>query len=142
MNFPLGVKGHEGNIGNKESDRLAKEGAEKTDQDELELDIPIYFDLQGAKLVSLTQAKAYKGIKERKPPYSRRMTSRNLQKTRNMIEAFNRELETDSAIWHGLPSGKIIPTVGSQIIYICLVGTLCFCRSCRTGKLWCDYENY
>ena len=95
------VKGHEGNIGNQESDRLAKEGAERTDQDGLELDIPINFDLQEAKLASLTQAKAYKGIKEHKPPYSRRTMSRNLQKTRNMIVAFNGELETDSAIMHG-----------------------------------------
>ena len=74
------VKGHEGNIGNEESDRLAEEGAEKTDQDGLELDIPINFDLQGAKLASLTQAKAYKGIKKHKLPYSRRTMSRNLQR--------------------------------------------------------------
>lgn len=43
------VKGHNGDLGNEQSDRLAKEGASKDAPDYLPLDIPIEFDLQGAK---------------------------------------------------------------------------------------------
>lgn len=58
------VKGHQGILGNEESDKLAKEGAEKEIQDNLPLEIPKEFDLQGAKLSTLTQAIAYRGIRE------------------------------------------------------------------------------
>lgn len=57
------VKGHEGNEGNEESDRLAKEGANKAVPDVLILEIPKDYNLQGAKLKALSQALAYKGIK-------------------------------------------------------------------------------
>ncbi len=56
------IKGHNGIQGNEESDRLAKEGANKLALDNLDLDIPKEFDLQGAKIATLTQALAYKGI--------------------------------------------------------------------------------
>jgi len=56
------TKGHNGTIGNEESDKLAKEGANKRTPDVLDLNIPVEFDIQGAKLSTLTQAKAYKGI--------------------------------------------------------------------------------
>ena len=59
------VKGHNGDEGNEGSDALAKEGADKAEPDPLNLDIPKEFDLQGAKLATLTQALAYKGIKEK-----------------------------------------------------------------------------
>jgi ribonuclease HI len=62
------VEGHKGNRGNKESDKLAKEGAENDQPDELSLHIPVEFDLQGAKLAMLTQAIAYRGIRECRPP--------------------------------------------------------------------------
>ena len=43
------VKAHRGTLGNKESDKLAKEGAEKDRPDTLDLQIPPEFDLQGSK---------------------------------------------------------------------------------------------
>ena len=61
------VKGHNGDQGNKECDQLAKEGANKPLPDELDLSVPITFDLQGAKLATLTQAIAYRGIMESHP---------------------------------------------------------------------------
>ena len=58
------VKGHQGNLGNEECDKLAKEGANKNEIDQLSLNIPREYDLQGAKLAALTQATTYKGIQE------------------------------------------------------------------------------
>jgi hypothetical protein len=48
------VKGYSGVEGNEECNRLAKEGTNKDNLDELNLDVPIEFDLQGAKLATLT----------------------------------------------------------------------------------------
>lgn len=60
------VKGHNGDHRNEESDRLAKERAEKAIPDELDLQIPTEFDIQGAKLSAMMQALAYKGIRQMK----------------------------------------------------------------------------
>lgn len=54
------VKGHSGDEGNEQSDMLAKEGASKDQPDDLPLDIPPEYDLQGAKLATMTQVLAYK----------------------------------------------------------------------------------
>jgi hypothetical protein len=95
------VKGHEGNLGNEESDRLAKEGASKPETDELNLEIPIEFDIQGAKLKTLTQALAYKGIQERNIPDERETTNNNLAITRAALATQTGEIETDETLWKG-----------------------------------------
>ena len=61
------TKGHNGTLGNEQSDLLAKAGANKTETDRLPLEIPKDFDLQGAKLATITQATAYRGIRENPP---------------------------------------------------------------------------
>ena len=61
------VKGYDGIEGNKQSNCLAKEGATKPIPDVLDLNIPDNFNVQGAKILTLTQAIAYKGILQRKP---------------------------------------------------------------------------
>ncbi len=48
------VKGHNGNKGNKGRDTLVKEGANKDEEDEIDLDIPIKLNIQGPKLNTLT----------------------------------------------------------------------------------------
>jgi len=53
------VKGHNSDLGNKESDKLTKEGASKANPDALDLQVPIEFDFRGAKLSTLSQALAY-----------------------------------------------------------------------------------
>jgi ribonuclease HI len=93
------VKGHDGDKGNEGSNRLAKEGAQKNEEDHVNLSIPIEFDVQGAKLVTLTQAIAYRGIKESKKTPTRRTTMGNLEKTRNAIQEYTGSLETDESIW-------------------------------------------
>jgi len=65
------VKGHNGTRENEESDSLAKEGAEKNEEDHLDLEIPNEYNLQEAKLATLTQATTYQVILERATPPTR-----------------------------------------------------------------------
>jgi len=60
------VKGHNRVLGNEGSDALAKQEANKQTPNPLNLEIPKDFDIQRAKLPTLTQATMYKGILERK----------------------------------------------------------------------------
>ncbi|KAH9979836.1 hypothetical protein BJV74DRAFT_779754, partial [Russula compacta] len=58
------IKGHEGVLGNEESDKLVKEGANKDALDLLDMQIPKEFNLQGAKLITINQATAYQGCNQ------------------------------------------------------------------------------
>jgi ribonuclease HI/exonuclease III len=93
------VKGHEGNQGNEESDRLAREGVNKQEPDELNLKVPIEYDIQGAKLKALTQALAYRGIQESKGSQERQTTENNLDNIREAIERYNGAAETNESLW-------------------------------------------
>ena len=96
------VKGHSGNTGNEECDLLAKEGANKDKPDLLPLDIPSQYDLQGAKLATLTQPVMYKGIQSHNQPPPQPVTSRNLETIRQSIKEFQNSLETNKTIWTNL----------------------------------------
>lgn len=87
------VKGHQGNRGNEESDKLAKEGANRDEPDVLSTHIPKEFDLQCAKLATITQAVAYKGIKERNKTTPRQTTEGNLEVTRNAILSYTENVK-------------------------------------------------
>ena len=93
------VKGHNGELGNERSDALAKEGTTKDTVDEIALEIPERFDLQGAKLAKITQAIAYKGIQESQKTPCRKTTIRNLEKIRGDIADQSGPQETNEAIW-------------------------------------------
>ena len=96
------VKGHQGDRGNEESDQLAKEGAEKENTDILSLEIPKEFDLQGAKLATITQALAYRGIRERGNTDTRPSTMRNLDTIREAVREYSGNYETDATIWKSI----------------------------------------
>ena len=123
------VKGHNGDQGNEESDKLAKEGAEKDETDELILDIPVNYDLQGAKLATITQATAYKGICDRTPPRKRPTTERNLRTIKLDISAFNKTNETSQTIWKNIQKQTIRPKI-QQFIFKTIHGTF------MIGKFW------
>jgi hypothetical protein len=81
----------------------------------LELEVPKEYNLQGAKLATIMQALAYKGIQERTPVPIRPQAEINLQMAREAITAHSNTLETDAAIWQSLrkknppPEGTAIP---------------------------------
>ena len=129
------VKGHEGDQGNEESNRLAKEGAEKNEPDHLDWEIPKEFDLQGAKLSALTQATAYKGILEKKPPKTRRSTTTNLQRAKQAITDYNGEQETDETIWKNTQSPAFRPKV-QQFLYKSIHATQ------KIGEFWTNIPGY
>ncbi|KAJ7839757.1 hypothetical protein B0H13DRAFT_2239580 [Mycena leptocephala] len=61
--------------GNTAASALAQSGASsKTEEDNIHLDVPLDSRLPGARLSSLTQSIAYKGIKEMREPVSRKKT--------------------------------------------------------------------
>jgi ribonuclease HI len=129
------VKGHDGTLGNEESDRLAKEGANKPETDVLPLEIPIEFDLQGAKLATITQATAYRGIRERQSQPPRPTTTRNIQNARAAIHEYNGNLETDEALWKGTRNNNIRTRI-QQFLYKALHGTQ------KIGNFWENIPGY
>ena len=129
------VKGHNGDTGNEESDRLAKEGAEKDTPDELPLDIPPEYDLQGAKLSTMTQALAYQGIRTKNTCPSRPTTVRNLNMTKSAIREITLSHETSPSIWKGLRKKSIRPRV-QQFLYKTMHGTY------KIGDYWSHIPGY
>ena len=129
------VKGHSGVEGNEECDRLAKEGANKDNPDDLNLDIPVEFDLQGAKLATLTQAIAYKGILEQKAPHTRPTTSYNLERARIAIADYTGKQETDENIWRGLQKPTIRTKI-RQFLYKAMHETQ------KIGSFWTHIQGY
>jgi hypothetical protein len=116
------VKGHDGIQGNKGSDELAKREANKNYPDPMNLDIPDEFDIQGARLSTLTQATAYRGILEQKQPEIRQTTKRNVQLTCIAIKRITSKLETDSAIWNNTRK-KTVRLLIQQFLYKIIHGT-------------------
>ena len=129
------VKGHQGELGNEQSDRLAKLGASKENEDEIILDIPDHFDIQGAKLSAITQAIAYKGIHERKKKDQRKTTNLNLEKVRYVLETQTGELEMNEALWSLIRKSPVRLKI-RQFFYKALHGTQ------KIGRYWFNIQDY
>jgi hypothetical protein len=110
------IKGHDSVLGNEQSDQLAKEGADKIDTNILSLKVPKEFNLQGAKLATITQATTYQGIWECQPPKPRATSMRNIHTARNAIHTYNRTLETNESLWKEI-WGHSIQTCVQQFLY-------------------------
>ena len=110
------VKGHAGDQGNEGSDELAKMGATKEDPDEIDLNIPIEFDLQGAKLAAITQKRAYTGICEKIKKRTREASERNMQCTRAALQEYNEDDKPDGSVWTEMRNPAIRTKV-QQFLY-------------------------
>lgn len=128
------VKGHSGEIGNEMSDQLAKQGADKEVPDQILLDIPANFDLQGAKLATITQATAYRGICENKKRTPRRTTNISLDKIGNDIDRTTGSQVTDEAIWTHIRKPPIRLKI-QQFFFKTLHGTQ------KLGRYWLNIQD-
>ena len=128
------VKGHDGNLGNEESDHLAKEGADKNEPDIVDLTIPKEYDIQGAKLAALIQAIAYRGIQERKARLTRPTADINLERANYALHAYSGTLEKDETIWHGM-NNPALRTKVRQFMYKNMHSTQ------KVGEYWTHIPN-
>lgn len=85
--------------GSDEASALSKLGAGKPDTGEITATIPANFDLDGAQLSTLTQARAYAGIRERKTAPRRILTDIRLDMTRHAVLETEGFFPTDKMIW-------------------------------------------
>ena len=123
------IKGHQGNLGNEESDKLAKEGAEKIQPDPLNLQVPDEFLIQGAKLLTLDQATAYQGIRQIKTAKDPPAAAEQIDRARRAIEQITGDSETNETIWMSLKK-PVIRTRVRQFIYKVIHQTH------LVGKIW------
>jgi len=129
------VKGHNGIQGNKGSDALAKQGANKWNPDPLDLAIPRDFDIPGAKLPTLTQATVYKGILERRKSEPHNTTEKNLKLTHRAIKRITGNSEMNAAIWQSTQRKAIRPII-QQFLYKTIYSTHLI------GKYWRNINSY
>ena len=128
------VKGHSGETGNEQSDHLAKLGANREDVDEISLNVPDHFDLQGAKLAGITQTIAYQGIYEQERKEKRNTTYLNLEKVRSSIADQTGSLETNQAIWNMIRKTPIRLKI-RQFFYKTLYSTQ------KIGRYWFNIQD-
>ena len=129
------VKGHKGVLGNEESDKLAKERAMKDAPDTLSLSIPEEFNLQGAKLATITQAIAYRGIRERSKKEARTTSDSNIEKARHAIIAYTGADETSETIWSSIRKCTIRLRV-QQFLFKVIHNTP------MVGEIWLNIEGF
>ncbi|KAI0782454.1 ribonuclease H-like protein [Irpex lacteus] len=124
------TKGHEGTEGNEGADALAGVGARKPINTETTLNIPNEWNLTGAKLSTLTQALAYKGIRERQQYRQRAAAEAPLDMARNCVhDHLGGRKPTDATIWHGLRNKDISRNI-SDFLWRATH------KSQRVGKYW------
>ncbi|KAF8137578.1 RnaseH-domain-containing protein [Boletus edulis] len=131
------TKGHNQTEGNDGADRLANEGANKQLSDVIDMTIPASFNLQGAKISSITQALAYRHIKNTNDHEYNRTPLMNLDITRHAIANANANgsLESDATIWHKTRHPDIRKPV-QNFLFRAIHGSL------RIGNFWSKIENY
>lgn len=86
---------------------LAKSGAGMPDTNALDASIPERFNLEGAQLSALTQARAYTGIREARTKPQRQKTDIRLDMTRHAVRDACGRFPTDPEIWRALRSTDI-----------------------------------
>jgi ribonuclease HI len=100
------TKGHNGHERNECADELAGEGSAKETPDTLDTTVPPEMKLTGARLSEITQAIAYRAIKEIKgrKRKERERTGKHLELARAQIEEITNNTPSTEAVWEGLRS--------------------------------------
>ncbi|TEB22303.1 RnaseH-domain-containing protein, partial [Coprinellus micaceus] len=100
------VKGHSGERGNEEADRLANEGARKETDDDIDLTAGETVRRMGAELRALSQALAYWSVREVKKAPPRRRTMVMVEKTLAAVEDVTGDSNTSRALWKSIHQRK------------------------------------
>ncbi|KAK7689889.1 hypothetical protein QCA50_006528 [Cerrena zonata] len=101
------VKGHADVYGNECADKLAGEGARKSELDEIDLSTHPGFLLTGAKLATITQALAYRGIRMRIAQKQRCKTESNIKAVQQEVAKLMGRKYPLSTIWKSTHSPDI-----------------------------------
>jgi ribonuclease HI len=103
------VKGHSGVEGNEGADKLAGEAADLPTESNISMDIPPALKLTGAKLTSMTQALAYRGIRgirmrteKYQEKLKRRATNRNISEISRSFIDRGEEPPAQDKIWKSI----------------------------------------
>ena len=129
------VKGHAGSLGNEQADALANAGAHKPTPDEIDTIVPPNFNLNGAKLATLTQALAHEAILDKRLPPYKRSTLMNLDIARHAIHTITQTMETDKSIWEKVRNVEIRQLI-QNFLYRALHHSL------RIGDYWDNIPTY
>jgi ribonuclease HI len=128
------VKGHSGVPGNEAADQAAAAGTLKPTPDELDLTVPDAFNIQGAKLRTLTQKLAYRAITLNQKYQPRDTATLNVTEAQDAILDATGQEETTSTIWKGLKN-KGIRNNTSQFLYKTIHNTYIL------GKRWLNIPD-
>jgi hypothetical protein len=123
------VKGHSGEQGNEEADKLAAEGAHLPQVDEIDLTAPPSQLHSGAKLSALTQSDIYEYIMSAPLQPIRLSTTAMLDVTRWAVKGVDNNLPTDIDIWRSIQNKDLTRTV-RVFIWKCLH------NAHKIGKFW------
>ncbi|KAI0094524.1 RnaseH-domain-containing protein [Irpex rosettiformis] len=130
------VKGHNGNLGNEGADELAAQGAQQAQSDNIDLTVPDQWNLTGAKLLGITQAIAYTGIKQHQTYNSRPATLEYLDKTYHCVnDHLRHQYPTNSHMWQALRHKDITRKI-SDFLWKVMHGAM------RVGKYWSHIPGY
>ena len=103
------VKGHDGHEGNEMADRLAGEGARKTEADSVDTSIPQCWKVSGSKLSNITQKIAYQAIRQvkEKDLKKRARTEDHMGKILDSLKVgFDIQVTTE-AVWNSLRTKNV-----------------------------------
>ncbi|KAF6753392.1 ribonuclease H-like protein [Ephemerocybe angulata] len=100
------VKGHSGDLGNDGADALANVGAMKPTADTIDLSLGEEVKAIGARANSLTQASAYRMIRQKKKHGDRRRTAAQIEKTKAAVLGATGVEPKKEAIWKSLRKRK------------------------------------
>lgn len=130
------TKGHAGTEGNEGADRLAGMGAAMPNNEIDHLEVPDRWNLTGAKLATLTQASAYKGIREIQKKNERTAAAAPLDMTRYRVQDdLGGGVPTDATIWQAIRHKDISRNI-SDFLWRTLH------QSQRVGRYWRHIPNY
>ncbi|KAJ7719049.1 hypothetical protein B0H16DRAFT_1796039 [Mycena metata] len=102
----------------EEAHRPARTGTGKQDTDQIDLRIADHLQLRGAKLSTLTQGLAYRGIKALKERVHRKATDENVLNTQSAVKAlFKKVLRTQTTPVPPAQNEYSLPSLALQIVF-------------------------